>query len=130
MKKDAEIHAEEDKKKKDKIDVRNQADGLIFNLEKQMREYDAKIPDDVKKNVNAKMNELRDLLRKEDASIDDLKKSTEALAKEAQEIGKVVYEEAQKKGQEGKEGEGGKEGKKGKVVDAEVVDENDKKNDS
>ena len=130
MKKDAEIHAEEDKKKKDKIDVRNQADGLIFNLEKQMREYDAKIPDDVKKNVNAKMNELRDLLRYVDASIDDLKKSTEALAKEAQEIGKVVYEEAQKKGQEGKEGEGGKEGKKGKVVDAEVVDENDKKNDS
>ncbi|HRH93407.1 MAG TPA: molecular chaperone DnaK [Candidatus Peribacteria bacterium] len=127
MKKDAELNAEEDKKKREKIDARNTADTLIFNLEKQLREHDAKIPDDVKKKVNVKMNELRDLLKKEDVTAEELKKTTEALATEAQEIGKVVYEEAQKKAAaEAKTG--GKDGKKDDgVVDAEVVDDKDGK---
>lgn len=119
MQKDAELHAEEDKKKRELIDVRNQADGLIFSLEKQMREHDAKIPDNVKKNVNEKMNALRDVLKKEDATLEDLKKKTEELGTAAQEIGKVVYEAAQK------EGKGEK--KDDAVVDAEVVDEKEKK---
>jgi molecular chaperone DnaK len=122
MRKDAEVHADEDRKKKDRIDARNSADGLIFSLEKQLREYDAKIPDNIKKKVNAKMNDLRDLLKKEDASIEEIKKSTEALATEAQEIGKVVYEEAQKKSKEQPSGK-----KDEKVVDAEVVDDEEKK---
>jgi molecular chaperone DnaK len=122
MQKDAELHAEEDKKKKELIETKNQADALIFSLEKQMREYDAKIPDTVKKSVNEKMNALRDILRKEDASLDEIKKSTEALGLASQEIGKVVYEEAQKKAKEGDSKDG-----KGKVVDAEVVDEKGEK---
>ena len=64
MRKDAEIHAEEDKKKRELIDTRNQGDALIFSLEKQMREHDAKIPDPVKKKVNDKMNILRELLKR------------------------------------------------------------------
>ncbi|MFA5800174.1 MAG: molecular chaperone DnaK [Candidatus Peribacteraceae bacterium] len=123
MRKDAEVHADEDRKKKDRIDARNAADGLIFNLEKQLREYDAKIPDDVKKKVNGKMNDLKDLLKKEkDVSIEELKKATEALALEAQEIGKVVYESAAKKAKEESSGK-----KDDKVVDAEVVDDEEKK---
>ncbi|MFH1444160.1 MAG: molecular chaperone DnaK [Candidatus Peregrinibacteria bacterium] len=130
MKKDAEVHAEEDKKKRELIDQRNQADALVFNLEKQMREHDAKIPDDLKKKVNTRMGEVKDVLKKEDATVEEIKKATEALSTEAMEIGKLVYEEAQKKGkegQEGKESKESKEGKKGKVVDAEVVDEKDEK---
>ncbi len=123
MRKDAEVHADEDRKKKDCIDARNAADGLIFNLEKQMREHDAKLPDDVKKKVNGKMNDLKDLLKKEkDVSIEELKKATEALALEAQEIGKVVYESAAKKAKEESSGK-----KDDKVVDAEVVDDEEKK---
>ncbi len=125
MKKDAEVNAEADKKKREVIDARNTADTLIFNLEKQMREYDAKINDDVKKKVNTKMNDLREVLKKEDASLEDIKKSTEALATDAQEIGKLVYEEAQKKAAE-EEKAGGKKGKDG-AVDAEVVDDKDEK---
>ena len=121
MKKDAEVNAEADKLKREKIDARNTADALIFNLEKQMREHDAKIPDEVKKKVNNKMNELRDLLKKEDATAEELKKATEALATDAQEIGKVVYEEAQKKAAAEAKADG-KDGKKDDVVDAEVVD--------
>ncbi|MBI2117972.1 Hsp70 family protein, partial [Candidatus Peregrinibacteria bacterium] len=120
MKKDAELHAEEDKKKRERIDARNQADALLFNLEKQMREHDAKISDAVKKTVNTKMNDLRDLLKKEDSSPEEVKKATEELAVSAQEIGKVVYEEAAKKS---KEGTKGTEGTKEKVVEGEVVEE-------
>jgi molecular chaperone DnaK len=123
MQKDAELHAEEDKKKKELIEARNQADALLFTLDKQMREYDAKIPDAVKKSVNEKMNALREVLKKEDASVDQVKKATEELGTAAQEIGKVVYEEAQKKGSESKEGK-----EKEDVKEAEVVDEKDKKN--
>ncbi len=125
MKKDAEVNAEADKKKRELIDVRNAADGLIFSLEKQMREYDAKLPDELKKRVNTKMNDLRELLKKDGATVEDIKKSTESLATEAQEIGKLVYEEAQKKAQEASKAEG----KKGKedVVDAEVKEDKTKK---
>ncbi|MDD5056057.1 MAG: molecular chaperone DnaK [Candidatus Peribacteraceae bacterium] len=131
MKKDAEMNAEEDKKKKELVDARNGADGLIFSLEKQMREYDAKIADPVKKKVNEKMNALREVLKKKDATVDEIKKATEALAQDAQEIGKTVYEEAKKKAdeeakKEGSKGSDGNKGSKEKVVDAEVV-EDDKK---
>lgn len=122
MKKDAEVNAEADKKKKETIEARNNADALIFSLEKQMREHDAKISDDVKKKVNEKMNTLRDLLKKEDASTEDIKKATEETAMAAQEIGKLIYEEAQKAQASG-------EKKDEKVVDAEVVDENGAKDD-
>ena len=122
MKKDAEVHAEEDKKKKEEIDVRNNADALVFNLEKQMRDHDAKIEDDLKKKVNTKIGDLKELLKKEEASSDDIKKATEELSTEAQEIGKIVYEAAAKENQQPAEESSGSE-KKEDVVDAEVVDE-------
>jgi molecular chaperone DnaK len=123
MRKDAEVNAEADKKKRDLVDARNGADALIFNLEKQMREYDAKISDDVKKKVNVKMNDLREVLKKDGATAEEIKKSTEALATDAQEIGKTVYEEAQKKAN----AESGDKKKDENVKDAEVVDDKDKK---
>lgn len=122
MKKDAEVNAEADKKKREVIDMRNAADSLIFNLEKQMREYDSTIPDPLKKTVNEKMNALREVLKKDDASAADIKASTEDLAKEAQEIGKLVYEAAAKKEKEAASSKDGAE-KKENVKDAEVVDE-------
>lgn len=116
MQKDAELHAEEDKKKREQIDARNNADALLFNLDKQMREHDSKIPDETKKTVNEKMNELREVLKNEDASTEDITKKMEDLSSSAQEIGKILYESAQKEQQA--QGE-----KKEDVVDAEVVDE-------
>lgn len=127
MKKDAEVHAEEDKKKKEGVDVRNNADALVFNLEKQMREHDSKLNDDLKKKVNEKMNTVRELLKNEDCDLEELKKATEELSTEAQEIGKIVYEEAQKQQtQENSAAEDAGESSKDDVVDAEVVDDNKK----
>lgn len=120
MKKDAELNAEEDKKKREVIDARNQADALVFNLEKQMREHDAKISDDLKKKVNEKMNTVKDLLKKEDATADEFKKATEALSEEAQEIGKIIYADAQKQQQPTNSAA---EDAGENVVDVEVVDE-------
>ncbi len=124
MKKDAEINADADKKKRELIDARNTADSLIFNLEKQLREYDKELPDELKKKVNDKMNDLRDVLKKENVSLEDIKKASDALATEAQEMGKLVYEAAQKK-EKDKSGAG--EAKKEDVKDAEVVDEKEEK---
>jgi len=126
MRKDAELNAEEDKKKRELIDARNTADAFLFNLEKQMREHDAKIPDETKKTVNEKMNALRDVLKNENATAEELKKQTEETGLAAQEIGKIVYEEAQKK-QEAEAG--GNAEKKDDVVDAEVVNDKEEKKD-
>jgi len=129
MRKDAETHAEEDKKKKELVDARNNADGLVSNLEKQMREHDAKIGDDLKKKINLKISDLKDLMGKEDASVEDLKTATEELATESQEIGKIVYEAAQESGDTSPQSEGDNsaaEDASEKVVDAEVVEDEEK----
>ena len=126
MRKDAELHAEEDKKKKGLVDARNQADALVFNLEKQMREHDAKISDAVKKDVNTKIGDLKELLKKDNVSADELKKKTEELGVAAQEIGKIVYEQVQKEAT--KDAKGSKEPKED-VVEGEVVEKKGKKDD-
>ena len=97
MKKDAEMHAEEDKKKKEAVEVRNKAEGLVFQLEKTMRDNDAKIKDDLKKPVNEKINALKDLLKDEKTDPETLKKATEELEQEAQKIGAEIYKEAENK---------------------------------
>ncbi|MBI2635850.1 molecular chaperone DnaK [Candidatus Peregrinibacteria bacterium] len=124
MRKDAELHADEDKKKREAVDARNQADSLIFTTEKQMREYDAKISDDVKKQVNGKINDLKDLLKKEDASAEELKHATEELGTAAQEIGKIIYEDAAAKNQNKSDAS---QKSKDDVKEAEVVEERDEK---
>ncbi len=97
MKKDAETHADEDKKKKEGVEVRNKADAIVFQLEKTMRENDDKIKDDLKKPVNEKISALKELLKDEKADNDALKKATEELETEAQKIGTEIYKEAENK---------------------------------
>ncbi|MBN2096565.1 molecular chaperone DnaK [Candidatus Peregrinibacteria bacterium] len=138
MKKDAETHAEEDKKKKEAIETRNKADGLVFQLEKMMRDNDAKIPDDLKKSVNEKINAVKDLLKDEKASPEDLKKATEEMEAEAQKIGEHIYKEsgAQENADEGvkvtdhneeKKEDEKEEAEEGEVVEGDEKDDEDKK---
>lgn len=121
MRKDAEMNADEDKKKRELIDARNTADALIFNLEKQMKEYDSKIPDETKKTVNDRMNELRDILKNENATTEEITKKAEELGNAAQEIGKIVYSEKQNDTATASD-----KPKDDNVVDAEVVDDEKK----
>ncbi len=91
MKKDAEAHAEEDKKKKEEVEVRNTAETMIFTTKKAMEEAGDKVSDDEKKPVEEKMKELEEILKDDKADIEKIKEASEALSKEAQKIGEKLY---------------------------------------
>jgi len=97
MRKDAEMHADDDKKKKESVEIRNKADQTVFQLEKMMRENDDKIKDELKKPVNEKISELKELLKDEKANPEALKKTTEELEQEAQKIGAEIYKNVENK---------------------------------
>ncbi|MFA5080453.1 MAG: molecular chaperone DnaK [Candidatus Paceibacterota bacterium] len=89
MKKDAEKHAEEDQKKRDLIEAKNIADSLIYNTEKTLKENGDKVSEDIKSEVNQKLEELKKI--KDGDSIDDIKKNTDSLSEAIQKIGSQIY---------------------------------------
>ena len=95
MKHDAESHAAEDKKRREVIDLKNQADQLVYSTEKTLKEHGGKVGGDVRGNIESALNSLKDALKTEDA--DAIKRSMENLNTQSQELGKVLYEEAAKK---------------------------------
>jgi molecular chaperone DnaK len=98
MKKDAEVHAEEDKKKKEQVEVKNNADTLVFTTEKALKEAGSKISADKKKPVEEKVEALKKVLNPPAGGGDDIeaiKKATEELSTEAQKIGQEMYAAAQ-----------------------------------
>ena len=123
MKKDAEAHAEEDKKKKDSAEAKNIADTLIFTTEKAMRDAGDKVSADEKKPVEEKIEALKKV--KDGDDIEAIKKATEELSAEAQKIGEKLYKAAQES-QGGQTPPAGETPKEGDVKDAETK-EDDKK---
>ncbi|MHC4534476.1 MAG: molecular chaperone DnaK [Planctomycetota bacterium] len=95
MAKDAEAHSEEDKKKREVVDLKNQADQLIYSTEKTLKEHGDKVSADVRSNIENAVNNLKEAVKGEDA--DAIKKTIENLGTTSQELGKVLYEEAAKK---------------------------------
>ncbi|PIP26526.1 MAG: molecular chaperone DnaK [Candidatus Moranbacteria bacterium CG06_land_8_20_14_3_00_40_12] len=93
MKKDAELHAEEDKKKKEAVETKNMADTLIFTTEKALKEAGDKITPDEKKPVEEKIEALKKV--KDGTDVEAIKKATEELSQEAQKIGQKLYQAAQ-----------------------------------
>ena len=92
MKQDAEAHADEDKKKKELIEVRNLADQLIYTAEKSLKDYSEKITDEVKKEVEEKTAALKEVKDKDD--VDAIKTATEALSTATQKIGEAMSKES------------------------------------
>ncbi len=99
MKKDAEAHAADDQKKKDLAEAKNLAEQLIYTSEKSLKEAEGKVTEDIKKGVEEKVVELKNLKDKDDLSA--IKTATENLSKEIQKIG----EHMQKNGSEPKAAE-------------------------
>ena len=93
MKKDAEAHTEEDKKKRGLIEVKNLAESLIFSTEKVLKDNADKISDDIKKPVNEKIEALKKV--KDSDDIEAIKKATEELSQAAQKIGEAMYKASQ-----------------------------------
>ena len=93
MKKDAEAHADEDKKKKELVEARNIADSLSYTTEKAMKDAGDKLTEDEKKPVQEKLDELNKVKNGDDLEV--IKKATEALSAAAQSIGEKLYKAAQ-----------------------------------
>ena len=130
MVKDAEANKESDKKKRESVDVRNQADTLIHSTDKNLKEHGAKISDAEKKAIEDASSTLKDALKSED--IEDIKKKTETLVQASMKLGEAIYKSQQStKPDSGKDDGGNDKDKKDEnVVDAdfeEVKDENKEK---
>ncbi len=128
MRKEAELHAEEDKKKHQQIEARNKADSLISQTDRTLKEHGEKLSDETKKPIKDKVAELKKILENKDASVEELEKGFEALSQELQKVGTELYKGAQadEAAKKGANGEAGKSDKKDEAVEGEVVDEKKK----
>lgn len=115
MRKDAEAHAEEDRKRKDLIEARNNADNTVYAGEKALRDLGDKVPAEIKAEVEAKSAEVKEAAKGED--VEKIKAAVDALGQTIQKIGASVYEQGQAAGS----GEAGPSSDAGPdVVDGEV----------
>ncbi|MFD1145826.1 molecular chaperone DnaK [Saccharothrix hoggarensis] len=128
MIKDAEAHAEEDKRRRDEAEVRNQAETLVYQTEKVLKENEDKIPAEVKDKVTAAIADTNEALKGED--IAKIRTAVEKLATESQAIGQSLYANAGPTADAAGAAGGATAGdapKADDVVDAEIVDEDEKK---
>ena len=128
MVKDAEANKEADKKKRETVDVRNQADSLIFSTEKSLKEHGDKISAEEKKSIESAVSDLRNVLKGTDT--EEVKKKTQALIQVSMKLGEAVYKNQQKT-QANKTGtekeDKSKTDNKENVVDADFEDVKDDK---
>lgn len=90
MKRDAEAHAEEDRRRREEVELRNQADSLAYAAEKTVREAGDKIPADVRSEIEAAVSDLRSSLGGE-ASADTIRSQVARLNEALQKAGSAVY---------------------------------------
>ena len=131
MKRDAEIHAEEDKKKREMIDVKNMADTMIYTTEKMMKDVEEKkiaITDEEKNKVEETLKAAKEAKDKDDLEL--IKKTSDELSKAAQVVGMKMYQQEEAKSKEqgasgANDAKASDEKKKdeGEAVEGEVVDE-------
>jgi molecular chaperone DnaK len=106
--KDAEAHAEEDKQKREKAEVRNQLDGLVYSTEKTLKEYGEKVDASIKAELTTELEEAKKVLTKDD--INDMKAHVEKLNTIAGKAASEIYKSSSSSGQQGPtggEGSGG-----------------------
>ncbi|WP_306535368.1 molecular chaperone DnaK [Geobacter sp.] len=128
MVRDAESHAAEDKKKRELIEARNQADSLVYSTEKSLKEYGDKIGDDEKKKIEEAAAALKKAMEGDD--LDAIKQATDALTQASHKLAEAVYAKTQAEGaaEPGAEAAGDTGAKGGeKVVDADFEEVKDDK---
>ncbi|MGW6280951.1 molecular chaperone DnaK [Kribbella sp. NPDC055071] len=121
MVRDAEQYAEEDRKRREAVESRNQAEGLVYQTEKFLQENEDKVPDDVKTEVKDGVAELKKAL--EGTDDDAIKAASEKLAQSSQKMGAAMYANAQAAGGSTDESTSSDSSTDDDVVDAEIVDE-------
>jgi molecular chaperone DnaK len=125
MVKEAEQYAEEDAKRRESVEARNQADGLVYTTEKFLADNAEKLPEDVKTEVQADVDALKATLENSEASAEELQAGITKLGESSQKMGAAMYaaaeaDQAAAAGATGGTGEADED-----VVDAEIVDEAD-----
>ncbi|HET98057.1 MAG TPA: molecular chaperone DnaK [Desulfurivibrio alkaliphilus] len=124
MKKDADAHAEEDRKRKELVEARNQADSMIYATEKSLKDLGDKVDAETKGKVESEIASLRKLMEGDDAEA--IKKGTESLTQASHKLAEMMYSQAggQAGGPGGEAGGGPEAGAKsgGKKDDDDVVD--------
>jgi len=133
MKKEAEAHAEEDKRKQELVEAKNLADSLIYTTEKALRDAGDKISQEKKRPVEEKIEALKKL--KEGDDLEAIKKATQELSQESQKIGQELYQAAQQAqqnqpGSENKEGQAGSEEKSDEKKEAKEAEVEEEKKDA
>ncbi|MDB4082580.1 molecular chaperone DnaK [Candidatus Pelagibacter sp.] len=124
MVKDAEANKDEDKKKRESVDARNQADTLIHSTEKNLKEHGAKVSDAEKKAIEDASASLKEAIKGTDT--EDIKKKTETLVQASMKLGEAIYKSQEKKEGSTKDGNNNDEGKKDdNVVDADFEEVNE-----
>jgi len=122
MMREAEQHAEDDKKRREEAEVRNQAESLVYQTEKFVKDNDDKLPADVKDSVNAALGEAQEALK--GTNTDAIKAAMEKLATESQKMGSALYQQQPTpEGGPTADAGGSQSQQADDVVDAEIVDE-------
>jgi molecular chaperone DnaK len=123
--KDAEAHADEDKKKREEVDVKNQADSMVYNAEKTLKEVGDKVSDTEKKELQEKADALKEMIKR-NAGTEELKKGIEELTQKWHGVSTKMYQQAGPQpgqpGQPGAAGPGAGAGPEAKKPEDEVVD--------
>ena len=101
MVKDAEANAETDKKKREEVDVKNQADSLVFQVEKNLKEHGDKISSEDKSKIETDLNDLKEAVEKND--LDLIKTKTQELTQSSMKMGEAMYKDQQANGAPGAE---------------------------
>ena len=125
MVKDAEAHADEDRRMKDLAEARNEAEGYAFSVEKSLKENDERLDDATRTDIRSKIDAVKGSLESDDAT--EIRAKLEALQEASYELGKLVYEQARTQAGDAPSGAAGDDGTAAEgdeeIVDAEVVDE-------
>ena len=123
MKKEAEEHAEDDKKRKEEIETINQADTLVYSSEKLFKDFEGKIQKKELEEIKGKVMELKELLKPDKKDIEAIKKKTEEVNQLVQKVSTEMYKKvAEEQAKKQKEAGAGDEAAKGKKKDEKVVD--------
>jgi len=108
MVKEAERFSEEDKKKKEEVEIKNQADTLAYSVEKSLKDFGDKVTQDERLNIERKLNDLKEALKGSDT--EKIKKEMEELSKAAHKLAEEVYKDAQAKAGQAQQGQPGAAG--------------------
>jgi molecular chaperone DnaK len=131
MMREAEAHAEDDKARREEAETRNQAEALVYQTEKFIKDNDEKLPEDPKERTKTALTKVTEALKGTDVAA--IKSAVEELANESQQLGSALYAQTQADASSAGQAPGDTDGSSSsssqeeEIVDAEIVDEAEKK---